>query len=394
MISRQLKSSIRIGLIVLASFLLGPGATGSSWNHNDGYHSSTPVPLRPDDAIIYDNGRPTDFHDALEICAWILADDFFVGSDTSLTGVVFWDLEGSGAYQGQIAWALYSDAGGYPGAVLATGAAIGSQVTRTFIQGGIAGMFDEYSNSFSISPAVAITAGTRYWLGLHNGPFTFTTNADFFWENTEVNHTTFYSENDHVPFFDNDWSEYFGGQQAFYLTGTTSPLSLQRVVSTRNGWDIPLSGDGSGIEDRSGGPNNDLELHFRFNGTLASVGDATTSCGSVVSVKVDPDDASLADVNLTGVDCNASVITVTVTDLVDTDGNTLGSAASTFGLLIGDVNGNATVDRDDYDIVLRHQGQATNSHNFRADVSAKDSGIGHIDVSDARLVRHEDGTGL
>jgi len=85
---------------------------------------------------------------------------------------------------------------------------------------------------------------------------------------------------------------------------------------------------------------------------------------------------------------------VTVADLIDTDGNTLDAATATFGLLIGDVNGDGTVDRHDYDIVAAREGQATNANNFRADVSAKPAGIGHIDVSDAKLVRHQDGTQL
>ena len=169
---------------------------------------------------------------------------------------------------------------------------------------------------------------------------------------------------------------------------------MERAFSEKNGWDITLPSNGTGIEDRSGGADKDYKLYVAFNSTLASVAGATTSCGSVAFVGVDPDNASQAEVDLTGVDCNASIITVTVTDVVDTDGNSLGSASITFGLLVGDVNGDGTVDRADYDVVLAHEGQPTNSHNFRADVSASASGVGHIDVSDAKLVRREQGTHL
>src|SRR6267142_3878171 len=158
MTSTQLKNTIFSVFAFTASLALGAGANGSSnaapirGCSTAQHHSIVQVPLRPDDEVIYDNGGPTDFHDALEICAWIFADDFFVTSDSTLTSVFFWDLELPGAYRGEIAWALYSDAGGYPGAVLTTGAASGAQVNRTFLQGGIDGRFDEYSNSFNISP--------------------------------------------------------------------------------------------------------------------------------------------------------------------------------------------------------------------------------------------------
>ncbi len=352
------------------------------------------MPLWPDD-VIYDNGRPPNYYHGFEMTGFIEADDFTLSTDAALTGVFFWDLEDPNGlgYQGEIDWILYVDAGGKPGAVLATGASRGGQVTRTFLQSGVNGIYDQYSNSLSIPPGVTLNAGTTYWLGLHNGSLTFTSWADFFWQTT-IRNPTFYSLYDEAPFFDNIWGENFGQQQAFYLSGTIGPLFVERAFSEKNGWDINLLSDGTGIEDRSGGPNNDYALYLRFNSTLASVGGAVTSCGSIASLGVDPDDSSQVKVDLTGVDCDASYITVTVTGVVDTVGNTLDSASTTFGLLVGDVNGDGTVNRVDYEIIQGHEGQATNSHNYRADVSAKAAGIGHIDVSDANLVRHEQGTHL
>jgi hypothetical protein len=94
------------------------------------------------------------------------------------------------------------------------------------------------------------------------------------------------------------------------------------------------------------------------------------------------------------VDCNASIITITVTGVVDTDGNTLDSVSTPFALLIGDVNGDGTVNGADGEVIQAHEGQVTNSYNYRADISAKAGGIGHIDVSDAKLVKREQGTHL
>ena len=49
-------------------------------------------------------------------------------------------------------------------------------------------------------------------------------------------------------------------------------------------------------------------------------------------------------VNLTGVTCNAQDVTVTASSLTDTQGNSLASAAVTFGLLLGDVDGDGVGD--------------------------------------------------
>jgi len=153
--------------------------------------SNTQVPLRPNDEVIYDNGSPTETSDAFEITGYIEADDFTLSAAATWTGLFFWDLESPGAlgYQGEIDWVLYYDAGGKPGAIFATGAAKGEQVTRTFLQGNVAGHYDQYSNSMIISPGVTLSAGTTYWLALHNGPFTFTTWADFYWQTSFDNET-------------------------------------------------------------------------------------------------------------------------------------------------------------------------------------------------------------
>ena len=161
-------------------------------------------PLWSGDTIIYDNGGPNQ-QDGNEMTEWIQAEDFNLSADSTLMIVNFWDIEapGGAAYQGEIDWTLYADAGGMPGAAFASGAAVGGDVTRTFIQGGVLGFFDEYSDSFNISPGVALTAGTTYWLGLHNGPLTFTIRSEFYWETTDFN-GTFTGHEDDAP-FDGVW---------------------------------------------------------------------------------------------------------------------------------------------------------------------------------------------
>ena len=174
-------------------------------------------PLWSDDTIIYENGGP-DQQNGNEMTGWIQAEDFKLSADSILTSVNFWDIEAPGgtAYQGEIDWILYADAGGQPGASFASGAAVGAAVTRTFIQGGVLGFYDEYSLSFNISPGIPLTAGTTYWLGLHNGPLTMTTYSNFYWETTNFNGTSTGHE-DGAP-FDGVWSDN-GLEHAFNLGG-------------------------------------------------------------------------------------------------------------------------------------------------------------------------------
>ena len=169
------------------------------------------------DALIYDNGGP-DQVNGNEMTGWLQAEDFNLSADSTLTSVNFWDIEapGGASYQGEIDWVIYADAGGQPGAAIANGAAVGADVTRTFIQPGVLGFYDEYSLSFNISPGVPLTAGTTYWLGLHNGPLTFTTRTEFYWETTAFN-GTYTGLEDGAP-FDGGWGDNFS-EHAFNLGG-------------------------------------------------------------------------------------------------------------------------------------------------------------------------------
>src|SRR5712692_7249678 len=73
------------------------------------------APLRAHAQIIYDNGPPNQ-QNGNEMTQWVQAEDFSLTAATNLTSVHFWDIEAPGgtAYQGQIAWGLYADAGGMP----------------------------------------------------------------------------------------------------------------------------------------------------------------------------------------------------------------------------------------------------------------------------------------
>jgi len=168
--------------------------------------------------IIYDNGPPNQ-QNGNEMTQWIQAEDFTLAAATTLTSVHFWDIEdpGGNIYQGEINWGLYTDAGGSPGTLFASGDE--TAVTRTFIQGGVLGFYDEYSDAFNIAP-VALAAGTRYWLALHNGPLATQFRADFYWETTNSNGTP--TGHELIAPFNGTWSDN-SQEHAFYLDTVPEP---------------------------------------------------------------------------------------------------------------------------------------------------------------------------
>jgi len=143
------------------------------------------------------------------------------------------------------------------------------------------------------------------------------------------------------------------------------------------------------VEDRSGKPNKKFTITMTFGNDVASVGSASSTCGSVSGISIDGNTVTLRLVNVAH-GCNGSDITITANDIVDTDGNSLSSASVDMGLLLGDVNGDRVVDRNDVNLVQQFTHQKINSHNFRADVSND----GFINRSDKDLVRQQLGTSL
>jgi hypothetical protein len=184
----------------------------------------------------------------------------------------------------------------------------------------------------------------------------------------------------------------FNGEEDIYYVRVAptggSGLTLASAASVKGGFaiDLPLTG-AVGIEDRSGGRKGLYEIDFTFNNTISSVGSATTTCGTVAKLTVSGNKAAVI---LTGVDCNAENVTVTLTNVTDSQSDTLPSASATMGLLVGDVDGNGTVNRADFSLVKADLGAATDGTNFREDVNAN----GSIDRNDAKLVKRANGTSL
>jgi len=158
--------------------------------------------------LIYDNGAP-DGQTGNEMTEWIQAEDFTLAAPTTLTGVRFWAFPYGGTYAGSIAWRIYADNSGEPGAVVDFGVVVPTRVYDHDALG-----VPSYQHDFALS--VALGAGT-YWLGLHNGLLTETTRLDYYWETTGSN-ATLTGQEDHTPFDTGGW---LGNEQehAFQLYG-------------------------------------------------------------------------------------------------------------------------------------------------------------------------------
>ena len=148
--------------------------------------------------------------------------------------------------------------------------------------------------------------------------------------------------------------------------------------------DLPLTGD-LGIECRSGLTR--YAVVFTFNNNVTGADSATSGCGTVGSISVDPIDAHNLIVTYNGATCDGETVTVTANNVHDDQGNTLASASASMGLLIGDVTGDGGVRNDDIAAVRAVQGQQANSANFRADVTLD----GRINNQDVQTVRSHKG---
>jgi photosystem II stability/assembly factor-like uncharacterized protein len=172
--------------------------------------------------------------------------------------------------------------------------------------------------------------------------------------------------------------------------GQAGGLELVAAASRKGPFDIDLPLTGApGIECRSGAHGN-YRLTLTFNNLVASVDDVATSCGAVKSSRIDDNDAHRLLVSLTGVNCNAQYVTLTLTNVHDDQGNTLPTATVTAGLLLGDINGDGVVDTTDSYQTKIDRGQESDSGNFREDINTN----GRVDALDFSRVKSQLGTML
>jgi len=148
---------------------------------------------------------------------------------------------------------------------------------------------------------------------------------------------------------------------------------------------LPLSGE-PGVECRSGGGNYTEVFTFDNNvvsGSAAVTGGTGTVSGSPVF------SGHTMTVNLIGV-IDIQKITVTLTGVTDEFSQVLPSTPVSMNVLIGDVNGNKTVNASDVGLVKSQVGHGVTGSNFREDVN----GDGSLTATDVALTKSHVGDGL
>ena len=148
---------------------------------------------------------------------------------------------------------------------------------------------------------------------------------------------------------------------------------------------LPLSGE-PGVECRSSAGN--YTQVFTFDNNVVSGSAAVTS--GTGSVSGSPTfSGNTMTVNLTGV-ADVQTITVTLTGVTDVLSQVLPSTPVSMNVLIGDVNGNKTVNASDVGLVKSQVGHGVTGSNFREDVN----GDGSLTATDVALTKSHVGDGL
>ncbi len=183
---------------------------------------------------------------------------------------------------------------------------------------------------------------------------------------------------------------------AYEFNGIRPPVSVTTVRSRKTHgsagtFDIPLPISGNpGVESRSGGATNAHTIIVTFSNPLSSVGDAdvTSGFGAVASTAIGSDAHDYL-VNLTGV-TDAQQITLTLSNVTDSLGFNSNAIATSIGFLLGDANGDGTVNSADATQTRSRSGQALDGTNFRSDVNAD----GFLNSADVTIVRARSGNAL
>jgi hypothetical protein len=175
-----------------------------------------------------------------------------------------------------------------------------------------------------------------------------------------------------------------------------APASLVSVASRKTHGNagtfdvnLPLTGT-PGIECRSGGGNGNFTVIFTFSSLVTNVAEAkvTSGTGGVSGSGVGTD-AHQYIVNLTGV-TNAQTITISLTNVYDSSGNSSSLISVPMSILLGDTNGDASTNSSDVSQTKSRSGSGVSISNFRSDVNID----GALNSSDVSLVKSKSGTAL
>jgi uncharacterized delta-60 repeat protein len=165
-------------------------------------------------------------------------------------------------------------------------------------------------------------------------------------------------------------------------TAATMTKAVSRRSHTGDTFDLALPANGTGIESRESGGEH--QIVFSFSGPVTVNGATVDGGGSVSGYTTSGSDVV---VDLTGV-ANGRRITVSLSGV--NNGSASTSASITFGVLVGDTNGDGVVSAADTLQTRNRSGQLTDGTNFRFDVNRD----GAINSSDTLMVRSRSGSSV
>jgi hypothetical protein len=172
-----------------------------------------------------------------------------------------------------------------------------------------------------------------------------------------------------------------------------APIPVSGAVSRKTHNDagpfdlnLPLTGT-PGVERRSGGANGDHVIVITFGTRVTNVQNVMVTSGTgFVGFSQLTAQGFQYTVFLSGVS-NAQRVTVTLFNVNDGFGNQSDTIPVTFGVLLGDTNGNGFVTASDIGQVKGNAGQPVTEANFTSDVNTN----GAINASDIGQVKAQSG---
>jgi uncharacterized protein (TIGR02597 family) len=173
------------------------------------------------------------------------------------------------------------------------------------------------------------------------------------------------------------------------------PITPLQVASRKQHGDARLNLNlpnifAPGIECRLAGPNASYTLVYTFDRPVTGADNATLTLGIGNQPTIGPGpNPNQLTVNLTGV-INVQHLIVSLNGVHDTFGQTLATISSTMDVLVGDSNGDGSVNAIDTSQTKSRSGVPVTNLNYRSDVNA-DGSINSIDTS---LVKSKSGTAL
>jgi hypothetical protein len=201
-------------------------------------------------------------------------------------------------------------------------------------------------------------------------------------------------------------SDYAGGRQDYLVVGNdfcaTAPTPIavvsRKTHQSAGTFDVDLKPPAAGIECRTGGTTGDHSVVVTFplpvtvagNGTVKAqvtsgngqVGTGGTANGNAVTVN-----GAVVTVPLTNV-ANAQRLTISLFGV--SDGTFAGDLSVPMSVLIGDTNGDRSVNSGDIAQTKSQSGQSVAPANFREDLNTD----GSINSADISLVKSKSGTAL